>query len=88
MTLSDTHRNLIKSLDGQLCLNSCLSTYRPEAPRFGSLTFLSSSILDKLEWTTSGRICDVKVFETDAQIIITTCDEDLDATIETYIFTK
>lgn len=88
MTLSDAHHNLIESLDGQTCLNSCLTSYRPGAPEFSSITFHSSSILDKLEWPTSARICDVKVLETDTNIVITTCDEHYDATIETFIFTK
>ena len=88
MTLSDTHRELIESLDGHTCLCSSLSTYRPCAPRFEPQTFCSNWILMRLEWSGSGRIVDVQVHETDTQIVITTCDDDSDATIETYIFTR
>jgi hypothetical protein len=88
MTLSDTHRALIESLEGHTCLCSSISTYRPRAPRFEVQTFHSLWLLGPLEWTGSGRIVDVQVYETDTQIIITTCDDDSDATIETYIFTR
>lgn len=88
MTLSDTHRELIESLDGHTCLTSSLSTYRPCAPRFEAQTFHSQWILAALEWEGSARIVDVQVHETDTQIVITTCDDDSDATIETYIFTR
>ena len=88
MTLSDTRRELIESLDGHTCLCSSLSTYRPCAPRFESQTFCSNWILMRLEWSGSGRIVDVQGRVTDAQIVITTCDDDSDATIETYIFTR
>jgi hypothetical protein len=30
----------------------------------------------------------VQVHETDTQIVITTCNDNLDATIDTYIFTR
>lgn len=88
MTLSDAHYELIESLDGHTCLTSTLSTYRPCAPRFEVQTFMSNWILMRLEWTGCGRIVDVQVQETDTQIVITTCDDDSDATIETYIFTR
>lgn len=88
MTLSDTHRALIESLEGHTCLTSTMSTYRPCAPRFEPQTFCSNWILMRLEWSGSGRIVDVQVQETDTQIVITTCDDDSDATIETYIFTR
>lgn len=87
MTLSDTHYALIESLEGRTCLTSTMSTYRPCAPRFDAQTFHCSWILTPLEWTGSGRIVDVQVYETDTQIVITTCNDDSDATIETYIFT-
>lgn len=29
MTLSDTHRELIESLEDRTCLCSCMGTYRP-----------------------------------------------------------
>ena len=88
MTLSDTHRDLIQSLDGRSCLASTISTYRPHAPEFAETTFISNWIFMLMEWSTSGRLAEVRVLETDTQIIITTCDEGTDATIETYIFTK
>ena len=88
MTLSDTHRELIESLEGHTCLASTLSTYRPCAPRFEAQTFHSSWILAYLELPNSGRIVDVQVYETDTQIVITTCNDDADATIETYIFIR
>ena len=88
MTLSDTHRELIGSLEGHSCLYSSLSVYRPRAPRFEAQTFRSSWVLDPLEWSGSARIMDVQVQETDSQIVITTCNDDSDATIETYIFTR
>ena len=88
MTLSDTHRELIESLEGRTCLTSTLSTYRPCAPRFVVQTFRSQWILAPLEWEGSARIVDVQVHETDTQIVITTCDDDSDTTIETYIFTR
>ena len=88
MTLSDTYRELIGSLEGHACLCSSLSTYRPRAPRFEAQTFRSSWILDPLEWSGSARIVDVRILETDSQIVITTCNDDSDATIETYIFTR
>lgn len=88
MTLSDTHYALIESLEGRTCLASTMSTYRPCAPRFDAQTFRSQWILAPLEWSGSGRIVDVQVYETDSQIVITTCDDDSDATIETYIFTR
>jgi hypothetical protein len=86
MTLSDTHYALIESLEGRTCLCSSMSTYRPCAPRFEAQTFRSSWILLPLEWSGSARIVDVQVVETDSQIVITTCDDDSDATITTYIF--
>lgn len=88
MTLSDTHRTLIESLEGHTCLCSFLSTYRPCAPRFEAQTFHSSWILLPLEWSGSARIVDLQVYETDSQIVITTCNDDSDATITTYIFTR
>lgn len=88
MTLSDTHRELIESLEGRTCLCSSMSTYRPCAPEFESSTFHSSWILLPLEWSGSARIVDVRILETDSQIVITTCDDDSDATITTYIFTR
>lgn len=88
MTLSDTHRSLIESLENRTCLCSCMGTYRPCAPEFESCTFHSSWILLPLEWDFGARIVDVKILETDSQIIITTCNDDLDATIMTYIFTR
>lgn len=88
MTLSDTHRSLIESLDGHTCLTSTMSTYRPCAPQFTAQTFHGQWILAALEWSGSGRIVDVQVYETDTQIVITTCDDDSDATIATYIFTR
>lgn len=88
MTLSDTHRELIESLEGHTCLTSTMSTYRPCAPQFEAQTFHSQRILAALEWTGCGRIVDVQVYETDSQIVITTCDDDSDATITTYIFTR
>lgn len=88
MTLSDTHYALIESLEGRTCLCSSMSTYRPCAPRFEARPFHSSWILLPLEWSGSARIVDVQVCETDTQIVITTCNDDSDATIETYIFTK
>ena len=88
MTLSETHRELIESLEGHSCLCSTLSTYRPCAPRFEAQTFRGDWILAPLEWTGSARIVDVQVQETDTQIVITTCNNDSDATIETYIFTR
>ena len=88
MTLSDTHYELIESLEGRTCLCSTLSTYRPRAPRFEAQTFHSSWILTPLEWVGSGRIIDVQVHETDTQIVITTCNDDSNATIDTYIFTR
>lgn len=86
MTLSDTHRELIESLEGHTCLCSSLSTYRPCAPQFVAQRFRSQWILAPLEWSGSGRIVDVQVTEIDSQIVITTCNDDSDATIETYIF--
>lgn len=88
MVLSDTHRKLIEFLDGQTCLCSSLSTYRPCAPKFESCAFNSSWILLPLEWGGSGRIIDVQIVETNSQIVITTCNDDSDATIETYIFIR
>lgn len=88
MTLSDTHRALIESLEGHTCLTSTMSTYRPCAPQFEAQTFHSSWILLPLEWSGSARIVDLQVYEADAQIVITTCDDDSDATITTYIFTR
>jgi hypothetical protein len=88
MTLSDTHRELIESLEDHTCLYSTLSTYRPCAPRFVAQRFRREWILTPLKWTGSGRIVDVQVTEIDNQIIITTCNDDSDATIETYIFTR
>ena len=88
MTLSDTHRALIESLEGHTCLSSTMSTYRPCAPQFEAQTFHSSWILLPLEWSGSARIVDLQVYETDSQIVITTCDDDSDATITTYIFTR
>lgn len=88
MTLSETHRELIESLEGRTCLCSAMSTYRPCAPRFESQTFHSSWILLPLEWSGSARIVDVQVVQTDSQIVITTCNDDSDATIESYIFTR
>lgn len=88
MTLSDTHRELIESLEGRTCLCSSLSSYRPCAPKFESSTFHSSWILLPLEWSGSGQIVDVQILETDSQIVITTCNDDSDAAIETYIFTR
>lgn len=88
MTLSDTHYELIESLEGRTCLTSTMSTYRPCAPQFEAQTFHSSWILLPLEWSGSARIVDVQVYETDSQIVITTCDDDSDATITTYIFTR
>lgn len=88
MTLSDTHRALIESLEGHTCLTSTMSTYRPCAPQFEAQTFHSSWILLPLEWSGSARIVDVQAVETDSQIVITTCDDDSDATITTYIFTR
>lgn len=88
MTLSDTHRALIESLEGHTCLTSTMSTYRPCAPQFEAQTFHSSWILLPLEWSGSARIVDLQVYETDSQIVITTCDDDSDATITTYIFTR
>ena len=88
MTLSDTHLALIKSLEGHTCLCSSLSTYRPCAPQFEAQTFRSSWILTPLEWSGSARIVDVQVYETDSQIVITTCNDDSDAAVETYIFTR
>ena len=88
MTLSDTHRALIESLEGHTCLTSSMSTYRPCAPQFEAQTFHSSWILLPLEWSGSARIVDLQVYETDSQIVITTCDDDSDATITTYIFTR
>lgn len=49
MTLSDTHYELIESLEGRTCLTSTLSTYRPHAPRFEAQTFRSSWILAPLK---------------------------------------
>lgn len=80
MILSDTQRNLIESLDGQPCLYSCVSTHRPAPPAFESKKFRSSMILS--------YSCDVEILERETQIIIGACDDELDATIETYIFTK
>jgi hypothetical protein len=88
MTLSDTHRELIESLEGRTCLCSVLDTYRPRAPRFEAQTFHSSWILLPLEWSGSARIIDVQVQETDSQIVITTCNDDSGATIWTYIFSR
>ena len=88
MTLSDTHRELIESLEGHTCLTSTMSTYRPCAPQFEAQTFHSSWILLPLEWSGSARIVDLQVYETDSQIVITTCDDDSDATITTYIFSR
>lgn len=88
MILSDTHYALIESLEGRTCLCSSMSTYRPCAPEFESCTFHSSWILLPLEWSGSARIVDLQVYETDSQIVITTCDDDSDATITTYIFTR
>lgn len=88
MTLSDTHRALIESLEGHTCLTSTMSTYRPCAPQFEAQTFHSSWILLPLEWSGSARIVDLQVHETDSQIVITTCDDDSDATITTYIFAR
>lgn len=88
MTLSDTHRELIESLEDRTCLCSTLSTYRPCAPQFEAQTFRSDWILAPLEWSGCGRIVDVQVHETESQIVITTCNDDSDATIETYIFTR
>lgn len=88
MTLSDTHYALIESLEGRTCLCSFLSTYRPCAPEFQSRIFQSSWVLTPLEWSGPGRIVDVQVYETDSQIVITTCNDDSDAAIETYIFTR
>ena len=70
MTLSDTHRTLIKSLEGHTCLASTMSTYRPCAPQFIAQRFRSQWILAPLEWTGPGRIVDVQVTEIDTQIII------------------
>lgn len=88
MTLSDTHRELIESLEGHTCICSALDTYRPRAPEFESCTFHSSWILLPLEWSGSARIVDVRILETDSQIVITTCNDDSEATIWTYIFTR
>lgn len=88
MILSDTHRELIESLEGHTCLCSSLSSYRPCALKFENCTFHSSWILLPLEWSGSARIIDVQVLETDSQIIISTCNDDSDATMETYIFTR
>lgn len=88
MTLSDTHRELIESLEGHTCLCSTVSTYRPCAPQFETETFRSSWILLPLEWTGTGRIIDVQILETDSQVIITTCEDDSDAAIATYIFNR
>lgn len=88
MILSDTHRKLIESLEGHSCLYSSMSTYRPCAPEFYSQLFNPNWILMGLEWFGSGRIVDVQVYETDTQIVITTCNDVSDATIETYIFTR
>lgn len=88
MTLSETHYALIESLEGRTCLCSSMSTYRPCAPRFEAQTFRSQWILAPLEWSGSARIVDIQVQETDTQIVITTCDDDSDATITTYIFTR
>ena len=88
MTLSDTHRALIESLEGHTCLTSTMSTYRPCAPQFEAQTFHSSWILLPLEWSGSARIVDLQVYETDYPIVFTTCDGDSDATITTYIFTR
>lgn len=88
MTLSDTHHELIESLEGRACICSTLSTYRPCAPQFEARTFRSAWILDPLEWTGSARIVDVQVHETASQIVITTCNDDSDAVIETYIFSR
>lgn len=88
MILSDTHRELIESLEGRTCLCSILGTYHPCAPRFEVQTFYSSWILDSLEWSGGARIVDVQVQETDSQIVITTCNAYPGATIWTYIFTR
>ena len=88
MILSDTHRALIESLEGHTCLASTMSTYRPCAPRFVAQRFRSQWILAPLEWSGSGRIVDVQVTEIDSQIVITTCNDDSDAAIETYIFSR
>lgn len=88
MILSDTHRELIESLEDHTCLCSSLSSYRPCAPRFVAQRFRGQWILAPLEWSGSGRIVDVQVLEIDSQIVITTCNDDSDATIETYIFTR
>ena len=86
MTLSDTQYALIESLEGRACLCSAMSTYRPCAPRFEAHTFRSCWILSALEWSGPARIIDVQVYEGVSQIVITTCNDDSDATIETYIF--
>ena len=89
MTLSETHRELIESLEGRPYLCSVVTTYRPCAPQFeAQVGFRSDWILAPLEWSGPGRIIDVKVYETDSQIVITTCNDDYDATIETYIFSR
>lgn len=88
MTLSDTHRALIESLEGHTCLYSTLNSYRPRAPKFIAQRFRSQWILAPLEWPGFGRIVDVQVTEIDNQIVITTCNDDSDATIETYIFIR
>ena len=88
MTLSDIHRELIESLEGRTCLCSSLSTYRPCAPQFETQTFRSQWILAALEWSGSARIVEVQVHVTDTQIVITTCNDDTDATIESYIFSR
>lgn len=88
MILSDTHRELIKSLEGRTCLCSSLSIYRPCAPQFKAQPFRSQWILAPLEWDGSGQIVDIQVQESDSQIVITTCNNDSDATIETYIFMR
>lgn len=88
MTLSAAHRALIESLEGHTCLVSTMSSYRPCAPEFKSCTFHRSWILLPLEWSGPKRIVDVQVYKADNQIVITTCDDDPDAIIATYIFTR
>ena len=88
MILSETHRELIESLGGHPCLCSSLSTYRPCAPEFEAQLFNPSWALAPLEWTGSGRIIQVRVVETETQVILTTCNDDSDATIETYIINR
>lgn len=88
MTLSDTHRELIESLEGHTCLYSSLNTYRPHAPKFENCTFQSWWILEGLDWGGNGGIVDIQIQKSNSQIIITTCDDDSDARIDTYIFTR